>query len=93
MDESSHTSKLHSAFVERLRKVFVGRSKLRKECVKMMSDMSAGIIALVGKPGTGKSALLVSFLYMDSALFYYYYYLLLLLLCPPLQRRGGILFC
>jgi hypothetical protein len=59
MDETSHTNKLHSAFVERLRKVFVGRSKLRKECVKMMSDMPSGVIALAGKPGTGKSALLV----------------------------------
>ncbi|XP_053406458.1 telomerase protein component 1-like [Mercenaria mercenaria] len=60
MDETSHANKLHGAFVERLKKVFVGRSKLRKECVKMMSDMSSGVIALAGKPGTGKSALLAS---------------------------------
>lgn len=59
LDETSHTNKLHQAFVDRLKKVFVGRSKLRKECVKMMADMTSGVIALAGKPGTGKSALMV----------------------------------
>jgi len=59
MDEQSHMNSLHESFVQQQRSLFVGRTKLTKECIKVLGEMRSGVIALPGKPGTGKSALMV----------------------------------
>ena len=59
LDENTHVSKLHEAFVENRMTQFVGRKKLIKDCVKQIVDLQSGVIALVGKPGSGKSSALV----------------------------------
>ena len=59
LDENTHVSKLHEAFVENRMTQFVGRKKLVKDCVKQIGDRQSGVIALVGKPGSGKSSALV----------------------------------
>ena len=63
LDENTHVSKLHDAFVENRMSQFVGRKKLIKDCVKQIGDLQSGVIALIGKAGTGKSSLLVRYLF------------------------------
>ena len=63
---NTHVSKLHEAFVENRKSQFVGRKKLIKDCIKQIGDLQTGVIALVGKPGCGKSSLLVSLLPLDQ---------------------------
>lgn len=60
LDENTHVSKLHEAFVENRMAQFVGRKKLVKDCVKQIGDLHTGVIALIGKPGSGKSSALAS---------------------------------
>lgn len=67
LDETTHATKQHEAMVENHRARFVGRKTLIKECLKKMSEMtSGGVISLTGKPGTGKSALLVRIFFLNS---------------------------
>ena len=59
MDEDVHTSKLHEAFVDKRNAEFIGRKTLIKEILKQMSDLKTGVLCLAGKPGCGKSSLVV----------------------------------
>ena len=59
MDENSHSTKLHEAFVESKEAQFVGRKKLIKDSIKAINDLRSGLLCLAGKPGTGKTALMV----------------------------------
>lgn len=60
LDENMHVAKQHEAVVECYKERFVGRKNLIKECMKHINEKTANIIVLNGKPGSGKSALLVS---------------------------------
>lgn len=62
LDETLHATKQHEAMVENHRSKFVGRKTLTKECLKHLKEMaSGGILSLIGKSGTGKSAVLVKY--------------------------------
>lgn len=61
LDETLHATKQHEAMVNNHRSKFVGRKNLTKECLKHMKELATGgILSLIGKAGTGKSAVLVS---------------------------------
>ena len=61
VDENSQATELHQMFVGYKTAQFVGRKKLVKDILKAITDMRSGVICLTGKPGTGKTALLVRF--------------------------------
>ena len=61
LDETEHCNQLHESYVQLQQQMFVGRTKLKKECMKLLAEMSSGVIAVHGKPGSGKSALMVSY--------------------------------
>lgn len=61
LDETLHATKQHEAMVNNHRSKFVGRKNLTKECLKHMKELATGgILSLIGKAGTGKSAVLAS---------------------------------
>ncbi|KAJ8317249.1 hypothetical protein KUTeg_005153 [Tegillarca granosa] len=68
LDETTHVTKQHSAMLENLQSSFTGRQKMMKECIKQITEIDSGILTLVGKPGTGKSALMASLIhnYVES---------------------------
>ena len=59
MDENMHVAKQHEAVVEIYKERFVGRKNLIKECMKHITEQKTSLITLNGKPGCGKSALLL----------------------------------
>ncbi|XP_052772400.1 telomerase protein component 1-like [Mya arenaria] len=60
LDEHSHVNSLHESYVQQQQALFVGRTKLVKDCLKLLREMKSGVISLPGKPGTGKTALLAN---------------------------------
>ena len=46
--------------METFKEGFVGREKLLKAVLLKLQQSSGGLVVLTGKPGTGKSALMVS---------------------------------
>ncbi|XP_033757244.1 LOW QUALITY PROTEIN: telomerase protein component 1-like [Pecten maximus] len=70
LDENTHTTKQHQAMLERHQENFVGRKAMIKECLKQLQSVPSGILGLVGKPGTGKSAVMASLVhsYVESAM-------------------------
>ncbi|KAK7488729.1 hypothetical protein BaRGS_00020026 [Batillaria attramentaria] len=63
LDEDTHILRLHRAFVDSRHEQFVGRKTMIKHCVNKIISTSSGIIGLVGKGGSGKSALMASVIY------------------------------
>jgi len=59
LDENTHVTNQHNAQLKSHSTKFVGRKNLIKDCLKHLQEIHTGVLALVGKPGTGKSALLV----------------------------------
>ncbi|XP_021378535.1 telomerase protein component 1-like [Mizuhopecten yessoensis] len=68
LDENTHTSKQHQAMLERHQDNFVGRKTMIKEGLKQLQFVPSGIMGLVGKPGSGKSAVMASLVhgYVES---------------------------
>ena len=60
LTEEEHNSNLQWAYVEKLNGGFVGRKNLIDELLSKILKTQSGVIGLVGKLGTGKTALLVS---------------------------------
>ena len=59
LDENTHILRLHQAFVENRQGQFVGRKALVKQWVNKLASTHSGLLGLVGKPGSGKSSLMV----------------------------------
>ena len=59
LDENTHILRLHQAFVESRQGQFVGRKALVKQWVNKIAATNSGLLGLVGKPGSGKSSLMV----------------------------------
>jgi len=60
LDDVSHESAQHDAFMASLHENFTGRQLLLRQCLQTLHDMSSGVLMLSGRPGVGKSALMVS---------------------------------
>ena len=60
LDEFNHEAAQHEAFMVSRQEQFVGRKTLLKQCMENLGEMKSGLLVLAGKPGTGKSALMVS---------------------------------
>lgn len=50
----------HERYVKSQEQKFVGRKILVDHCLKTISTSSSGVITVTGKPGCGKSAVMVS---------------------------------
>ena len=59
LDDVSHESAQHDAFMASLHESFTGRQLLLKHCLTTLRDMSSGVALLSGKQGVGKTALMV----------------------------------
>ena len=54
-----HISAQHEAAMQQQCDNFVGRTKLLKEVGNIMKEHRTGLVLVTGKPGSGKSALMV----------------------------------
>ncbi len=59
-DEMSVESDLQEAFLQSLQATFVGRKKLISAALQKLKAAAQGLVLVHGKPGTGKSAFMVS---------------------------------
>lgn len=56
-----HIHALHNFFVESLRDRFTSRAALLKQCMSTFdNNRTGGLVIVAGKPGSGKSSLMVS---------------------------------
>ena len=76
LDEDTHILRLHQAFVENRQGQFVGRKALVKQWVNKIAATNSGLLGLVGKPGSGKSSLMVG-----EGVFVYVYVCLCMCTC------------
>lgn len=58
LDEHAHLNALHECFVAMRQDRFVGRTKLLNQTMKKLEDTTRGMVALVGKSGSGKTGLM-----------------------------------
>ncbi|XP_050397784.2 telomerase protein component 1 [Patella vulgata] len=68
LDEESHNSNLHDAFVEDRQSQFIGRTSLIKQCITKITSLKHGLLGIVGKSGCGKSSLMCRLIhqYLES---------------------------
>lgn len=59
LSEDEHISNLQWAFIENCSADFVGRKTLVSQIISKINSTNSGIIGIVGKPGSGKTALMV----------------------------------
>ncbi|XP_013380843.2 telomerase protein component 1-like [Lingula anatina] len=60
LDEISHETSQHEAFLEARVSSFTGRKAQMKMCLERLRTMKEGILMLSGKPGCGKTSLVAS---------------------------------
>lgn len=60
LTEEEHNSNLQWAFAESLSSDFIGRKDLVNEIISKILNIQSGVIGLIGKMGSGKTALLAS---------------------------------
>jgi DNA replication protein DnaC len=65
VDEVAHTNSLHNAYAAKLQDNAVKRSALLKQCLGILKSAQHNLIVLAGKPGSGKSSLMVSTLLLS----------------------------
>ena len=59
-DEMDEESRRHRAFAEHANEIFTGRKNVLKQAEAAIEKMSSGVIVIAGKPGMGKTSLMVS---------------------------------
>jgi ABC-type taurine transport system ATPase subunit len=53
----------HLSYMQQYQQLYVGRKQLLKQCQILASQLGGGqLVAVVGKPGCGKTALMVRFI-------------------------------
>lgn len=66
VDEISHYGHLHTAFMESRQQSFVGRKAQMKMCLDKINDMKSGLLVITGKPGCGKTSLMVRYVDVEK---------------------------
>ena len=68
LDEHTHITAQHEFYRKSLSTQFTGRQKLLKQCIQYVRDDGCSLVVLSGKPGTGKSALMVGVNFFNCSL-------------------------